>query len=59
MRVIRVVGLDPLLQGLSKGKRVIPAIGPDQVLLDGSHDPLGIRVAARVRPGREYLLDAE
>ena len=59
MREVSVVVMNPFSQSDFKLKRAFPVIAPDNAFFDGAHDPLGVGVALRIRPGRKDLFDAE
>lgn len=45
MREVGVVALNPSRDGDLEVEGVVPVVGPDDVLLDGAHDALGVGVA--------------
>lgn len=59
VREVRIVIINPFAQSDFEFKRALPVIAPDDAFFDGAHDPFGIRIALRVRPGRKDLFDAE
>lgn len=59
MREIGVVIVDPTSESNFEVEGFVPLVGPDEVLLDGTHDAFGVGVALGIGPGGEDLLDAE
>jgi len=58
VQVFGVVANDPSCQGIQEAAGTRKLINPDQLLLQRTHEPLGIRIALGVQVASEGLIDA-
>ncbi len=58
MRIVGIVGDDPVLKGLAEGEGIIPVVSPNQILFERTHDTFSIGIAFRVGPSCEDLFES-